>query len=58
MKIAKRNFESIQFSEVFGGVRAVVTFTNGYGASIIKTKWSYGVDEDEIRNFEKIAAMF
>lgn len=38
-------FSKLKFNEMegmFSGVRAVVEFDNGYGASIIKSEFSYG----------------
>jgi hypothetical protein len=42
-----KTFKDLEFKEHpnhLGGVQAVITFDNGYGASIVKTPHSYGGD--------------
>ena len=42
-----KTFKDLEFKEHpnhLGGVQAVITFDNGYGASIVKTPYSYGGD--------------
>lgn len=38
-------FSDLKFTPLFDGVRAVVSFNNGYGASIVIHKHSYGGSE-------------
>lgn len=38
-------FSDLQFTTLFDGVRSAVTFSNGYGASIVRHKHSYGGNE-------------
>lgn len=35
-------FSDLQFTALFDGVKAIVSFDNGYGASIVRHKHSYG----------------
>ena len=38
-------FSDLQFNTLFDGVQSIVSFSNGYGASIVRHKHSYGETE-------------
>ena len=43
-----KTFKDLEFKEHpnhLGGVQAVITFDNGYGASVVKTPHTYGGDK-------------